>query len=218
MKILLLGATGRTGKLVLSQALERGFQVNAIVRDQSKVEISNTQLVLFEGSPADPELLGTAIQNCEAVVNTLNISRTSDFPWAKLRTPKTFLSNLAKDLILVMERENVKRIVFTTAWGVADTLHDIPFFFRLLLQNSNIVYAYRDHERQEKLFEASTLDWTAVRPVGLSKSAKKKQLIISENNDPKPAMLISRRRLAKFLLDCISERSYIRQYPVISEK
>ncbi|MBX2876477.1 MAG: NAD(P)H-binding protein [Saprospiraceae bacterium] len=218
MKICLLGATGRTGKAVLSQALDRAWEVKALVRDPQKVALQSEKLQLITGNPSNKEDLSKALVDCEAVINTLNISRKSDFPWAKLRTPQRFLSEVASHLIELLPLHEIERIVFTTAWGVGDSLAHIPTWFRLLIQHSNIGYAYLDHERQEALFEASDLAWTAVRPVGLTNSEKHKTLMVSINHSPKPKLMISRTRVAQFLLDCLSDSSYIHEKPVISEK
>ncbi|MEO0331023.1 MAG: hypothetical protein AAF223_04960, partial [Bacteroidota bacterium] len=45
-------------------------------------------------------------------------------------------------------------------WGVADSINDIPKWFRWFIDNSNIGVAYQDHERQEKILSKSSLDWT----------------------------------------------------------
>ena len=90
MKILLLGATGRTGLHLLRQSLERGHIVHALVRDKRKIKMSHKNLMLSEGSPSDKDLLDNAMKGCEAILSALNISRKSDWPWAKLRTPNNF--------------------------------------------------------------------------------------------------------------------------------
>lgn len=216
MKICLLGATGRTGKEVLSQALERGWEVQALVRGPHRVTETSSKLKLFAGQPNVRENLRSCLQGCDAVINTLNISRTSDFPWATLRTPQDFLSTVAALLTELMPEAAVKRIVFTSAWGVGDSSPDIPGWFRWVIYNSNIGYAYQDHKRQEDLFEASHLDWTAVRPVGLINSKTKKPKRISLQNDPQPKLLVSRAQVAQFLLDCVADGAYIKEKPVIS--
>ena len=60
MRILLLGATGRTGKLLLEQTLNHGHIVHALVRDKQKVLFDKYNLLLFEGSPVDKEALDKA--------------------------------------------------------------------------------------------------------------------------------------------------------------
>ena len=49
----------------------------------------------------------------------------------------------------------------------------------------------------------SKLNWTIIRPVGLSNSKKEEKIIENFNNEPKPTMLISRKSLAKYLLQSL---------------
>ncbi|GAB5522906.1 MAG: SDR family oxidoreductase [Roseivirga sp.] len=218
MKILLLGATGRTGRHVLSEALQIGYEVHALVRDASKVEVDSIGLKLFKGTPANRSDLREAIKGCNAVISTLNISRVSDFPWARLRTPVDFLEKMLSDLIELMGEEQIKRLILTSAWGVGDSRKEIPGWFRWFVDYSNVGKAYSQHEVQEQMLRASQLDWTAVRPVGLVNRNKFKELVVSDKGSPKPRLTISRRHTAKFLLDCLEEEAYIKATPVISEK
>lgn len=100
MEILILGASGRTGKWVWQNALAKGYEVNILVRDKTKVT-PNENLVIFEGTPIDQNSLKQSAQDCAAIIGVLNISRTSDFPWAKLRTPKTFLSDVMEKVVKI---------------------------------------------------------------------------------------------------------------------
>lgn len=217
MKLLLLGATGRTGKWVLEEALMRGHAVNAIVRDDSRIA-PHPSLRLFKGSPSDELLLRAALEGCEGVINTLNISRTSDFPWAPLRTPPQFLSTVMQLLIAACKAQGVQRIVVTSAWGVGNSGGEIPGWFRWFINNSNIGVAYRDHEKGEALLAASGLRWTCVRPVGLTNGKKQRAVGVSLNGEPKPSLTISRRNLARFLLDELEEGKYEGRMPVVFGK
>jgi len=216
MKVLILGATGRTGQYLVSEILKLGYEVNVLVRDKSRLPDYSSQVLVFEGTPTDITDLAKAMQGCDAVLSSLNISRTSDFPWAKLRTPKDFLSASMKNIIATAVELDVKRIIITTAWGVSETKKDIPLWFRWLIDHSNISYPYRDHEVQEKLLEHSNLDWTAVRPAGLTNSAKIKDVLVSFNNSPKPGLTISRQNVARFMIDCLQKDLYVKESPVVS--
>jgi putative NADH-flavin reductase len=218
MKILLLGATGRTGKHILDRALQHGHNVHALVRNKQKVSTTHSNLVLFEGDPLDKNILSVAMQGCEAIISALNISRTSDFPWAKLRTPKDFLSSVASNIIEIAPQQNIQRYIFISAWGVAETKKDIPSWFRWFIDHSNIRYPYIDHERAEELLKTSSLQFTAIRPVGLTNFKNQKEIIVSLDNTPKPKLLISRRGLARFVLDVLEKGLYKREIVVVSEK
>lgn len=214
-KILLLGATGRTRKLLLRQALDDGYQVNALVRDKNIVFPIHPNLTLFEGTPTDKAALGKAMENCEAVVSALNISRTSDFPWAKLRTPAHFLSETMNNIIALSADLGIKRVIVLSAWGVSDTKNHIPLWFRWLIDHSNIGAAYRDHARQEELLIRSTLLYTIIRPVGLINSDKKKDIQVSLDNSPEPRLTISRTNVAKFIIEVLKKDLYLLKTPVI---
>src|SRR6478672_10306477 len=95
---------------------------------------------------------------------------------AGLRTPKDFLSATMKNIIEVAGKNNIHRVVFTSAWGVSETKKDLPSWFRWLIDHSSLRYPYKDHERQEELIKRSGVEWTAIRPVFLANSKKKKNI------------------------------------------
>ena len=216
MKIFLLGATGRTGKLVVYEALQRGHELNCLVRDAQKIKSAHEHLKIFEGSAERRSDLEAPMKTCEAIINVLNISRNSDFPWAKLRTSPAFLSDVMKNIIELAEINKIKRIVACSAWGAAETKKDLPSWFRWLIDNSNIGYTYKDHERQEKLLMSSALSWTILRPTGLTNFKKYQHIIESYNNEPKPRLTINRISLAKYMVEAITDERLKFKAPTIS--
>jgi putative NADH-flavin reductase len=216
-KLLILGSTGRTGKYLLEEALARGFEINILVRDIQKIAISSEYLRIFEGTPSNKENLGKALQGCTHVLSALNISRNSDFPWSGLKTPKDFLKKTIQNLIDLLKTNPLENVIVISAWGVAETRSDIPFWFRWMIDFSNIKYAYLGHEQQEKLLQNSDLNYTIIRPVGLINSEKIKPIIITKNNFPKPNLLISRKNVAGFMLDLLEKESLNNQVITISE-
>lgn len=218
MKILLLGATGRTGKEILYQALQAGISVNVLVREADKVSIADKALRIVESKTLDETALRKAMQGCDAVISALNISRNSDFPWSSLRTSKTLLSDTVRNVIEIARELTVKRVIVLSAWGVHETKKDIPFWFRWLIDFSNIGAGYRDHERQETLLKASNLDWTSIRPVVLTNFKKSKSILTTIANNPKPNLVISRSDVARYLLEVYQNKSYIKQAVTVSEK
>jgi len=214
MKILLLGATGRTGNLILQQLINRGHSVNLLVRYRHKVRLVSELINIFEGSTFDVSLLGLAMEGCEAVISALNISRKNDFPWSPLRTPTDLLSVTMKNLITLVGPYHIKRIIMISAWGVNETRKDIPGWFRWIIDHSNIGPAYEDHALQEKMLSATDLNWTMIRPVGLTNFGLNK-VKVSINNLPRPALLISRKSVAEFTADILEQATFIGLAPVI---
>ena len=121
-----------------------------------------------------------------------------------------------KNIIELAGKNNIHRVVFTSAWGVSETKKDLPSWFRWLLDHSNLRYPYRHHERQEELIKRSGIEWTAVRPVFLTNSKKKKNIIVHGNNSS-PHLFIARKNLAGFMLDVVEKNLWRRESPVVSE-
>lgn len=217
MKILLLGATGRTGKHILKELIEQNYSISCLVRNPKKLTVKDDKITIFKGSPSKIDDLSKALKECTHVISALNISRTSDFPWSKLRTPKTFLSDVMKNVITLSKTHLIERVIICSAWGVAETQKDIPFWFNLTIKFSNIKFAYLDHERQEKALQNSNLNYTIVRPVGLTNFKNDKTVIESYQNNPKPNLLISRKKVAKFMMNALLRDDLIGKAPVIYE-
>ena len=217
MKLLVLGATGRTGKWVLEEALQAGYIVHALVRAPQNVKRSHhPRLQLFTGSALDKTSVENAFKGCESIISVLNISRANDFPWSPLRTPPNLLSLTIQNLLATPSIVACKRIVICSAWGVAETKKDIPFWFRWLINSSNIGHAYRDHERQEALLMSGAIPWTIVRPVGLTNGPLSTTIQESYDNFPKPNLVISRKSVANYLVNALKRTDLIHKAPVIS--
>jgi putative NADH-flavin reductase len=217
-KLLILGSTGRTGRYLLEEALARNFEVNILVRDIQKVNIESEKLTIFEGTPSNKEDLAKALYGCTHVLSALNISRNSDFPWSGLRTPKDFLEKTIQNLIDLSKTNPLKNVMVISAWGVAETKQDIPFWFRWMIDFSNIKYGYQGHEQQEKLLQNSDVNYTIIRPVGLTNFEKSKPIIVTKNNSTKPNLLISRKNVAGFMLDVLEDGAFCREILVVSEE
>lgn len=218
MKILVLGATGRTGNVIVKQALERGLHVNALVRDTARLASRDDQLKIFEGTPYEKKDIEKAIKGVDAVISALNVNRKSDFPWARLVAPPDLMSRSIANSVELMKAQGIKRIIVISAAGAGDSKENTPGWFRWIINNSNIKYAYRDHDRQEELLKASGLDWTALRPTGLSGKESDKKLVITTKDGPRPGFMISRQAVAKFILDILEDPEYYSKAPVISQR
>ncbi len=218
MRMAILGGTGRTGQWILKEGVECGHELIALVRSPDKIAEPSPRLRFVKGSPMNIDDVRKAVKGVDAVLSALNINRSSDLPWAKVTSPKDLISASIKNAIDAMHEEHVKRIVVISAYGVGETKKNIGALGRLFLYGTNIKYAYLEHERQEQLLAASDLDWTALRPTFLNSKEEIKEVIASINGVPKPAGSLSRRNLARFMLDCAEKELHVRQAPTVSQK
>ena len=215
MRILLLGATGRTGSLVLTKALKAGHQVTAIVSEPLKIRGEDIDVV--QGTPYHAGIVKTAIRDCDAVVCTLNISRMSDSPWAKLRAPKDLISRSVANTLVAMKENGVKRIVSLSAIGAGDSKKSLPLFVAMFIAFSNIRYAFKDHTRQENLLKHSDTDWTVVRLPILTDKEGETEVLVNKNDDVKLNNTINRASVARFVLTVMENPEYYKTMVGISE-
>jgi putative NADH-flavin reductase len=206
MNILILGATGRTGRLFAQAAVANNHRVTAIIRDKIKATLSG--VTYFEGSPTDRRLLNDTLKGIDAVVVSLNLNRTSDSPFAKVVSPLTLISDSVSALVPAMEKNGVNRVISISASGVGDSWKDMPIVGRWFIRMSNIWKAYLDHDLQEQLLRQSDLDWTIVRPVMLTdKDSEEYRAIIGKPT----AGYISRKGVARFILDALESGKYVKE-------
>lgn len=217
MNLFIIGGTGRTGKLLVSEALARGHAVHALARNPNGFTNPDAAgLKIFQGNPIDADVLREAMAGCDAVLSALNLSRTSDWPWAPLRAPENLLSDCMSKVIPAMQENGRRRIIVISTFGVDDSIREVPGWFRWLVEHSNIRFPYRDHWRQEELLSRSGLDWTILRPAGLTNSRTAKPVRVSFDGNPRPGLTISRLAVAHFMLDELERNEYVGRRPTIS--
>ncbi len=216
-RILILGGTGHTGKLMVREAIENGYEVHAIARQAKKLPLQHPRLIVFKGTPTNQQLLAEALEGCVTVLSALNISRKYLFPWSPLITPKKFMSQTMQMVAKTGSGKSLNRIIFISAWGVHETFHELPFWFKALIKWSNIGAAYRDHERQEEVLRQSGLEWTALRPSGLTNGPARDDVKVSVNGKPRPSLTISRHSVARFAVNEIEKQEFVNKAITISK-
>lgn len=214
MKILILGISGRTGKLVASEALRRGHNVVGIARNPEVLNLNNSEII--RGTPYDFDTVRTALVGCNAVISVLSSLSKSDGLFRKIKTPLDIMSVSMKNTIRAMKEKNIQRIVVMTALGVGDSAKEIPVLFRFMMRMTNIKYSYIDHDAQEKVLEESNLNWTVVRPVMLTDKSDNISILYNIKGVGKIGSSISRQAVANFMIDCIEKEQFIKQKPGIS--
>ncbi len=217
-RILLLGATGRTGRLVLEEALLRGLGVVALVRRPEALTRNDQLLSVVAGTPSSAADVERAMAGCDAVISALNNNRSSDAPWAKPVSPAGFMTSVMRNVLAAAKIHGVRRVVLMSAAGAGDSFDDMPWIMRWLVRRTNLGHTFRDHDEQEALLKGSGLDWSILRPVGLHDGEPRGALVFSVHNQPKAAMRIARRSVARRLVESLADAAAIGQAPVLSER
>jgi uncharacterized protein YbjT (DUF2867 family) len=166
MKLLILGASGATGRWLVRLAAQAGHDVTALVRPSTPFD-APAGVRVIRGEVLDPAIIATAVENKDAVASCLGIRRASKFPWAPILSPPDFTARVASALIPAMSHAGVRRVVVISAGGVAESITQLTTPVRWMVGAGTIGVAYRDLADTERLLSASRLDWLAVRPVTL---------------------------------------------------
>jgi len=199
MKLMIFGATGGTGIELVKQALEQKHAVTAFVRDPARLAIEDENLTFVTGDVFDPASVAQAMQGQDAVVCALGAG--SDLKKTAVRTTGTI------NIIKGMKTHNIKRLMVVTAMGVGESWDTLSlfnkFFFATLLKNTRT-----DHETQETAVKESGLDWTIIRPSGLTDTPRTGVYEFGENILAKTSK-ISRADVADLILNTLEQNEMI---------
>jgi putative NADH-flavin reductase len=216
-RILVYGATGRTGKLVVEYALQQGYAVTALVRNPDKIIIRSERLTVLKGFPTNIADVRSAMKDSHYVINVLSaLSQKDSMSFRKLPPPHV-LKTTIQHSITSMKEYGIRRIISLSSIGVGDSYQYAPWYMRFFIRVSNFRIVFADHHAQEQLLQHSGLDWTVVRPVALNNNEQTGELVVSYNEAPSPFKM-SRKQLAMFMVDNLESDAYLHKKPILSEK
>lgn len=208
MKLLVFGSTGGTGREFLEQALEQGHEVAAFARDLAKLDdINHDCLRVIQGNVQDTADVERAVAGQEAVICAIGAG-------AK-RT--TLREDGTRNIVAAMESAGVKRLICLSSLGVGDSRANLPIFTKYVIVSLFLRHAFADHERQETVVKASSLDWTIVRPPHLRDGPRtgvyRHGFPVTDKHIKGK---ISRADVADFMLKQLADDAYLHQAPGVS--
>ena len=211
MKIVVLGATGKTGRLLVEQASVRGDQVVAYVRNPQGIA-SIPGLRIAVGQLGDMSALKATIIGTDAVLVCLG---THNGRWKK---NVGLMQQSVPTIIEAMKEANVPRLVLLSAYGVGDSARTAGLI-AFLVYKTVVRAIYHDKERSEALLPASGLKWTLVYPVILTDGPPAEAVEVrSMAQVHKVAGLpkVSRADVASVMLDAAKDDRTIGQTLIVS--
>jgi putative NADH-flavin reductase len=168
MHIVIFGATGATGRCLVEQALDQGYDVTAFARNPASVTTQHVRLSIVRGDVFHPATVQEAVANQDAVLCTIGgHDRLRVALSGHPRTPG--LGTIGtRNILEAMQTCGVSRLICLSAWGIGDSKGRVPVIFRNVLFPLLMKEEYEEKEVQEQLIRQSTLDWTIVRPARLT--------------------------------------------------
>jgi putative NADH-flavin reductase len=209
MKIVVFGATGRTGLPFVQQALAAGHEVIAFARTPSKLNITHPCLRVVQGDSTDAAAVERAIAGTDVVVSALGHGKN---------TPRTMMADSARHIVAAMKKHGVRRIITMTGAGVGapeDQPKPINHFIKFMLKTLS-PQVLKDSEDHVQIIKDSGLDWTVVRGPMLTEGAhtgKYRVGWVGVNTSAR----ISRADVADFMLKQVAMNDYLKKMPMVSD-
>ncbi len=204
MNIAVVGANGRAGRCVVSEALARGHYVRAGVYGESTLTPAPS-LEIIQCDATNQVDITKLVQGCDAVVSVVGHIKNSS---PSLQTTAIGV------VIESMHDVGITRLVSLTGTGVRwqgdkPSLSDKFLNWAVRLVDPARI---RDGIAHAAVIESSDLDWTIVRVLKLT-NGKKHQI---QPSDYGPARLtVSRATVAATIIDVLEQGTYIRKLPVL---
>jgi putative NADH-flavin reductase len=202
-RILIVGATGGTGRELVAQALARGHEVTVLVRDPTRLRIQHARLKVVQGDVLDEVAVAAAMRGQEAVLSALG--------HRQFFRPTNILSEGTRNLLLAMEAEGVPRLVCETALGIGDSAGRLGLYYTFFTIPLILPFYFWDKTRQERLIAASQLDWVIVRPAVLTNGARRGACRHGRRmGNYFLTLRIPRADVAEFMLNQLTSDAYLR--------
>ncbi len=207
--VLIIGATGGTGRATIDALLTRGHRVTAFSRHAESIEHPSPGLTRINGDATNPSDVDAAVAGQDAVIITLGITenplRVRLFGPA--RTALDVRSAGTRNVVAAMQKSGVRRLVVQSSYGVGETRDNLRWldrwFFRALLKPQIV-----DTEAQELEVRESGVDWVLAQPVHLSDDDDGGAHFASPSGEVQ-RWTISRKGVAEFLADAALRQDYI---------
>src|SRR5947207_4932017 len=205
-RVLVIGATGGTGRRLVERALDQGHQVTAFVRRPAKLQIEHANLRVVKGDVLDYPSVEAAMHGQSAVLCALGHKR--------FFYPNKIQSNGMRNILGAMKTCNVPRLICETALGIGNSVGRLGLPHTFFILPLILPFYMWDKLRQEELIRTSDRDWIIVRPGVLTNGpARGKYRHGPEVGNYFWPVMISRADVAAFMLKQLRDDTYLGMAP-----
>jgi putative NADH-flavin reductase len=202
VKVVIFGATGRTGRLLVEGALGRGHAVTALVRAPDKLGALRDSVHVVQGDVLDGGAVSDAVDGQEAALVALAAGSN--------KAADQITAQGTLNVIRSMQRYGVRRLVVLSAGGTQPG-HDPnrPWFFERVVKPLFLKGVLADLRRMEISVRQSELDWTLVRAAQLVDGPARGGYRAEPGYSLTGGTKIARTDVAAFMLDELERRDNI---------
>jgi len=208
IKIAIIGGTGKSGKYLVNQLINQGFQLKILLRNPNNFQLKSSLIEVIKGEVTNYNSIHSLIEDCQAVISTLGLGIPASEP--------TIFSQSTTNVINAMNECNVHRYIVTTGLNV-----DTPFdkkssktSFGTDWMKKTFPISTTDKQLEYDILVNSTIDWTLVRLPLIEQTDERNQ--VSVDLEDCPGDKISATDLALFLIEQLSSKAFIKKSPFLS--
>jgi len=205
MKVLIFGASGETGRLLVSSGLQQMHGISAFVRHPSKFKIQHENLNVFQGDVSDYKSVEDALEGHDGAISALGAST----PFG--RDPAIVKG--VDNIITAMQRRKVNRFIYQSFLGVKEYRSELGFLLNKIVPLA-LGGSIKDHEEKEQIIANSDLLWTIVRCAMLTNDPAKGKYRDGEHITSRAIMpMISRADVADFMIKQLTDNKHYYKKP-----
>lgn len=206
--IAIIGGTGKAGKYVVNQLLQRGFRLKILLRNSEKFTIQSPQIEIIQGDVKDYETVLSLIRGTDAVISALGLGQPA--------SETSIFSQATTNILQVMKACNIQRYIVITGINV-----NTPFDkkssktqFATDWMYANYPKITADKQKEYAILVESNVDWTLIRLPLIEQTNEIGGVQISLEDCLGDK--ISATDLANFLIDQLTDETYISKSPFLS--
>ena len=190
MSVLVVGATGQTGRHIVSELVAKQIPVKVLVRDLEKArEILPNEVELLKGDVLESDTIRAAIADCNSLICATGASPSFDFT-----QPYRVDYQGTKNLVDIARENQLDRFIIVSSLCVSKFFHPLNLFWLVLYWK----------KQAEEYLKKSGLNYTIVRPGGL-KNEDNNDNIVMCGADTLFEGSIPRQKVAKVCVESLSQ-------------
>lgn len=209
MNIALFGASGKTGRQFLQQALDQGHSVRALLRTPGKLDLKHPNLTVLQGDVLSPGDVQRTVEGTDAVVSVFGHVKGS---------PPTLQTDGTRNIVTAMKAVGIRKIISLSGGGLPFERDEPKFPDRLIrgIMKLFVPKILADAEAHAEVLKQSGLDWVIVRGPRLNDgpfTGAYRVGWVGVNASTK----VSRADLADFILKQVTDSRFVGQMPFVSD-
>jgi putative NADH-flavin reductase len=205
-KIAVIGGTGKAGTFIVKELLSRGYQLKLLLRFPENFQIEDPKIELLKGDARDVEAIRSLLDGCQAIISAVGQPKGEE----------SVFSKVSRTIVQVMKEQGISRYVLLTGLNVDTQFDNKSEKVKAATEwmGANYPKTTADKQVEYEFLTKSDVDWTLVRLPLIELTHERREVKASLEDCLGDG--ISSNDLAHFVADQLTEDSYWRKAPFVS--